>query len=145
MELQRSLSAETKLADAAFKALKSSKSASIVVCGSNDTSVQILANKLNSVIGAYNKTINLNNPVRMFMSNDEAMAKFAKQLLMERKQVQRLFSTEQIQRIHCQTVISSQRGLKGIKMTISLAQSQMRQQATVRMFVQITTALEAVV
>jgi molybdopterin-containing oxidoreductase family iron-sulfur binding subunit len=67
-----------KAADKAVKALKSSKSESIVVCGSNDVSTQILVNKLNSVVGAYNKTINVNDPINLFMSDDKAMNDFAK-------------------------------------------------------------------
>jgi MoCo/4Fe-4S cofactor protein with predicted Tat translocation signal len=64
------------VADEAYKALKHSKSESIVVCGSNNKSVQILANKLNTVLGTYNTTINLNNPVSLFKSEDEKMNKF---------------------------------------------------------------------
>jgi maltose-binding protein MalE len=64
-----------KVADEAIKSLKSSKSESIVVCGSNNKSVQILVNKLNTVLGSYAKTININNPVKLFMSEDEKMNK----------------------------------------------------------------------
>jgi molybdopterin-containing oxidoreductase family iron-sulfur binding subunit len=64
-----------KVADEAIKSLKSSKSESVVVCGSNNKSVQILVNKLNTVLGAYAKTININNPVKLFMSEDEKMNK----------------------------------------------------------------------
>ena len=64
------------VADAAIKALKETKGESIVVCGSNNKSIQILANKLNSVLGAYGKTIDLNNPINLFRSEDEKMNKF---------------------------------------------------------------------
>ena len=64
-------------ADKAIAALKHSGSESLVVCGSNETSVQILTNKLNSVLGAYNTTINVNNPINLFKSEDEKMNKFA--------------------------------------------------------------------
>jgi len=67
----------TDAADKAIKALKHSGSESIVVCGSNDTSVQILVNRINSEIGAYNTTINVNTPINLFMSDDKAMNKFA--------------------------------------------------------------------
>lgn len=66
-----------KVADEAIRSLKNSKSESIVVCGSNNKAVQILVNKLNSVLGAYTKTININNPVKMFMSEDAKMEKLA--------------------------------------------------------------------
>ncbi len=117
------LSPETKLvADAAFKALKSSKSESIVVCGSNDTSVQILANKLNSVIGAYNKTINLNNPVRMFMSNDEAMAKFAKSVVDGKETSTAVIFYGANPAYTLPNGDKFAEKLKGIKMSVSLAQ-----------------------
>jgi len=65
-----------KVAKSAVKALKSSKSESIVICGSNDKSLQILVNKLNDKLGAYTSTINLNNEVQMFKSEDEKMMNF---------------------------------------------------------------------
>lgn len=64
-----------KKADEAIRSLKASKSESLVVAGSNNKSVQILVNKLNSVLGAYTKTININNPVNLFLSEDEKMNK----------------------------------------------------------------------
>lgn len=69
-----------KAADKAYNALKVSKDASLVVCGSNDVDTQMLCNKLNSVIGAYKTTINVNDPIRMFMSDDAAMMNFASQV-----------------------------------------------------------------
>ena len=62
-----------KKADEAIRSLKASKSESLVVAGSNNKSVQILVNKLNSHLGAYTKTININNPVNLFKSEDEKM------------------------------------------------------------------------
>lgn len=70
-----------KAADSAVKSLKASKGESIVVSGSNDVAVQTLVNKLNSILGAYEKTINVNNPINLFRSNDEAMAKFVKSVV----------------------------------------------------------------
>ena len=67
-----------KIADQAIKALKASKGAALVVAGSNNKAVQILANKLNDVVGAYGSTIDLNNPIELFMSEDAAMSKFVK-------------------------------------------------------------------
>ena len=64
------------IADNAIQSLKSTKSESIVVCGSNNKAVQILVNKLNSKLGAYTTTINLNNPVNLFKSEDDKMNKF---------------------------------------------------------------------
>lgn len=76
-EVSTKLSEATKkAADSAYKSLKSTKSESLVVCGSNNKSIQILANKLNSVIGAYGKTINTNAPINLFKSEDNKMAEF---------------------------------------------------------------------
>lgn len=69
------------IADRAVNALKSSKGESIVVAGSNDLSVQILANKINSVLNNYSGTININNPVFLFQSNDKLMQDFANDMI----------------------------------------------------------------
>jgi molybdopterin-containing oxidoreductase family iron-sulfur binding subunit len=60
----------------AVKALKASKKKSIVVCGSNNTALQILTNKINSALGAYSETINVNETMNMFQSHDAKMNKF---------------------------------------------------------------------
>ena len=73
--------ANVGLADAAYKALKSSGANSLVVAGSNNVAVQVLANKLNEVIGAYTATINVNNPINMFQSNDSEMNAFVKDVV----------------------------------------------------------------
>ncbi len=73
--------ANTKIANDAIKALKKSKANSLVVAGSNNVAVQVLANKLNMVLGAYTSTINLNNPIKMFMSQDEEMNTFVKNVV----------------------------------------------------------------
>ncbi len=70
-----------KAADEAVKALKASGSESLVVCGSNDPSVQILVNRLNLKIGAYDKTINVNNRINLFMSQDAAADRFVKSVI----------------------------------------------------------------
>jgi MoCo/4Fe-4S cofactor protein with predicted Tat translocation signal len=59
------------LADSAIKSLKKSKAESLVVCGSNNPAIQVMVNKLNDLLGAYTTTINLNNPLNMFQSEDE--------------------------------------------------------------------------
>lgn len=81
-------SASTKLADdasaiakRAVAALKSSRSASLVVCDSNSKSVQMMVNQLNHVLGAYKKTINVNNPLFIFRSEDVKMNKFVKDVI----------------------------------------------------------------
>ncbi len=70
-----------KVADDAIKSLKASKGASIVIAGSNNVAVQILANKLNMVLGAYSTTINVNDKLNMFMSEDDKMNKFVNSVI----------------------------------------------------------------
>ncbi len=70
----------TAVADKAHKALSASGAQSIVVAGSNNKSVQILANKLNYELGAYGKTIDLNNTINLFESNDADMTSFVDSL-----------------------------------------------------------------
>ena len=55
--------------------LKASKGNAIVVAGSNNVAIQVLVNKLNHIIGAYATTINLNNPIQLFKSQDDRMMK----------------------------------------------------------------------
>src|SRR5690606_3810126 len=63
----------------AVKALKSSKSKSLVVCGSNNKALQIITNKINHALGAYTTTINLNNPVAMCKYEEAKLMKFVKE------------------------------------------------------------------
>ncbi len=70
-----------KIADQALKSLKDSKGHALVVSGSNNKSVQILTNKLNSVLGSYSSTINLNNPINMFQSEDSKVAQLVKDVI----------------------------------------------------------------
>lgn len=69
------------IADLAYESLKKSKSESIVVAGSTNKAVQILANKLNVVLGAYAKTININNPINLFASEDVKMNKLVNDVI----------------------------------------------------------------
>jgi len=67
--------AAKKTADAAIKALKTSKKDSLVVTGANNEAVQILANKINELLGAYTSTINMNDELLLFASEDEKVNK----------------------------------------------------------------------
>ncbi|MCB9364726.1 MAG: TAT-variant-translocated molybdopterin oxidoreductase [Flavobacteriales bacterium] len=55
------------------KDLKSSKGESIVVCGSNDKNVQIIVNAINSLLGNYGKTIDLNRHSNTKQGDDFAL------------------------------------------------------------------------
>lgn len=70
-----------KVADATIKSLKESKKDSLVVCGSNNPAIQVMVNKLNMVLGAYTSTININNKLNLFQSQDEAMMQFASKVI----------------------------------------------------------------
>jgi molybdopterin-containing oxidoreductase family iron-sulfur binding subunit len=70
-----------KIADLAIKALKTSKGESLVVSGSNNKGIQILTNKLNNVLRAYGTTINLNEKINLFRSEDQKMSKFVSDVI----------------------------------------------------------------
>nr|WP_299202274.1 TAT-variant-translocated molybdopterin oxidoreductase [uncultured Brumimicrobium sp.] len=52
----------------------------LVVSGSNNVGIQVLVNKVNALTNAYQTTINLNNPVNLFASEDDKMMAFVKDL-----------------------------------------------------------------
>ncbi len=54
--------------------LMANKGKSIVICGSNDTNIQLIINEINTLIGSYGKTIDLENPSYLNKSNDKAFA-----------------------------------------------------------------------
>ncbi|RFC55781.1 4Fe-4S dicluster domain-containing protein [Brumimicrobium aurantiacum] len=53
----------------------------LVVSGSNNVAIQVLVNKVNHLIDAYSSTVNLNNPVQMFASEDDKMMKLVADVL----------------------------------------------------------------
>jgi MoCo/4Fe-4S cofactor protein with predicted Tat translocation signal len=54
------------------KELVENKGKSLVVSGSNDTNVQLIVNEINTMVGSYGKTIDLENPSYVNQSNDKA-------------------------------------------------------------------------
>lgn len=66
------------VADEAISALKASRGESIIVAGSNNKSVQLLANKLNNLVGAYGVTIDLSKPVNLFNGDDSKVSSLVK-------------------------------------------------------------------
>jgi MoCo/4Fe-4S cofactor protein with predicted Tat translocation signal len=56
------------------------KKGGVVLAGANNVGVQLLANQLNNLIGAYEKVINLNNPINLFRSNDDRMMALLKDI-----------------------------------------------------------------
>jgi Fe-S-cluster-containing dehydrogenase component len=64
----------------AIDALKAAKGKSVVICGDNNTALQTITNKINSALGNYTSTINLNDEVNMFQSHDKEMNALSKDL-----------------------------------------------------------------
>jgi len=62
------------------KELVQQKGKALVVCGSNDVSTQILVNAINSAIGSYGTTIDLDNPIKRYSGNDAEFAEFQKEM-----------------------------------------------------------------
>ncbi|TDQ06572.1 TAT-variant-translocated molybdopterin oxidoreductase [Pedobacter metabolipauper] len=62
------------------KELLQNKGKSLVVCGSNDVSTQILVNAINSAIGSYGTTIDLDNPSKRYAGNDAEFAELLNEM-----------------------------------------------------------------
>lgn len=69
------------VADEAISALKASRGESLVVAGSNNKSIQLLANKLNNLVGSYGVTIDLSKPVNLFNGDDSKVASLVKNVI----------------------------------------------------------------
>ena len=62
------------------KELVQNKGKALVVSGSNDVSTQILVNAINSAIGSYGTTIDLDNPCKRYAGNDAEFAEFINEM-----------------------------------------------------------------
>jgi MoCo/4Fe-4S cofactor protein with predicted Tat translocation signal len=93
MSLYNALSATTlpgskKVSDAntdkaitlAAKELSAAKGRALVVSGSNDVATQVLVNAINSLLGSYGTTIDLDNPSLQFAGNDAEFVEFANEV-----------------------------------------------------------------
>ncbi|GAB3930059.1 TAT-variant-translocated molybdopterin oxidoreductase [Mucilaginibacter myungsuensis] len=60
--------------------LKAAQGKALVVCGSNDIATQILVNAINSVLGSYGTTIDLDNPNKKFAGNDQEFADLIREI-----------------------------------------------------------------
>jgi len=69
------------VADEAVAALKASRGESLVVAGSNNKSIQLLANKLNNLLGSYGVTIDLTKPVKLFDGDDAKVSSLIKNVI----------------------------------------------------------------
>jgi molybdopterin-containing oxidoreductase family iron-sulfur binding subunit len=71
-----SASVDIEYLDKAATDLARSRGKALVVSGSNDPNVQIVVNALNSLLGSYSTTIDLNTPVNYRQGNDQQMNAF---------------------------------------------------------------------
>jgi len=60
----------------AAKELTAAKGKALVVSGSNDVATQVLVNAINSLLGSYGTTIDLDNPSLQYAGNDAEMVEF---------------------------------------------------------------------
>ena len=58
---------------AAAADMKANKAASLLVCGSNKKSIQVVVNSINSFLKNYTSVINLNDPIMLYASEDAKM------------------------------------------------------------------------
>ncbi|MFD0794685.1 TAT-variant-translocated molybdopterin oxidoreductase [Mucilaginibacter litoreus] len=58
------------------KELTAAKGRALVICGSNDVATQVLVNAINSLLGSYGTTIDLDNPSRQYAGNDSDIVDF---------------------------------------------------------------------
>jgi MoCo/4Fe-4S cofactor protein with predicted Tat translocation signal len=64
----------------AAKELLAAKGKALVVAGSNDVATQILVNAINSLLGSYGTTIDLDNPSHQFAGNDAEFAELVTEM-----------------------------------------------------------------
>src|SRR5690606_27943495 len=64
----------------AAKELSAARGRSLVVCGSNDIATQTLVNAINSLLGNYGTTIDLDNPSYQFAGNDADFAELINEM-----------------------------------------------------------------
>lgn len=64
----------------AADALWNARGKSLVVCGSNDEGVQVLVNSINSMLGSYGSTIDIDNHTYFFQGDDAAVAQLVKDM-----------------------------------------------------------------
>ena len=73
----------------AAKELSSAKGKAVVICGSNDVSIQTLVNAINSLLGSYGTTIDLDNASYQYSGNDTEFVEFINE--MKRGEVDAVF------------------------------------------------------
>jgi len=62
------------------KELLAAKGKALVVAGSNDVATQVLVNAINSLLGSYGTTIDLDNPSHQYAGNDAELVEFINEM-----------------------------------------------------------------
>jgi molybdopterin-containing oxidoreductase family iron-sulfur binding subunit len=62
------------------KELMAAKGKALVVAGSNDVATQVLVNAINSLLGSYGTTIDLDNPSHQYAGNDKEFVDFVSEM-----------------------------------------------------------------
>jgi len=101
------------------KELLQQKGKALVVCGSNDVSTQILVNAINSAIGSYGTTIDLDNPLKRYTGNDAEFAEFQNE--MSRGEVAAVFFLDTNPAYDVANVKAFSDGLKKVPLKVSFS------------------------
>ncbi|MBB6502674.1 TAT-variant-translocated molybdopterin oxidoreductase [Pedobacter cryoconitis] len=101
------------------KELTQQKGKALVVCGSNDVSTQILVNAINSAIGSYGTTIDLDNPNKRYAGNDAEFAEFLNE--MNRGEVAAVFFLDSNPAYDVTNVKSFTDGLSKVPLKVSFS------------------------
>lgn len=125
----------------AAKDLKANKGASLLVCGSNDKALQVVVNSINSALNNYSSTINLNNPVNMFNSNDVEMGDLVKE--MNAGKVGALIMWNTNPSYSCPNADQFNAGLEKVATTVSITQYADETASKCKMMAAESHALEA--
>lgn len=128
-ELVAKLSAEPQPAHAAIpdsvrlvaEELLLHQGESLVVCGSNETSVQLLVNQINALLGNYGKTLDLRNPSFLRKGIDTQMVQLVDDLYQGSIQALILYNTNPA--YHFPQADRFAEGLQKTKLSISLSTS----------------------
>lgn len=99
------------------KELMAAKGKALVVCGSNDVSVQVVVNAINSLLGSYGTTIDLDNVSFERQGNDAEVMELVKE--MNNGQVDALFVYGVNPSYSLANAKEFNEGLKKVKLTVS--------------------------
>ena len=105
----------------AAEELKASKGKSIVVAGSNRKSIQVIVNAINSALNNYSSTINLNDPINLYQSEDAKMASFIKDMNAGKVGAVVMWDTNPVYTLGAQAE-AFKTGLAKVGLTVSMSQ-----------------------